>query len=258
MSTLTTTERDEVDLEKKLIEGSSFYAKKISKLPPEKRPLELIKLIEEEEQRFDSDQDAFDENIGDTHSCDYGPGIKYYIRHFNPFNVSLNVSHITDKEHNGTDRTVPTLFFSKNYRIHEMLVARIVIGMTKYDATKTSDLFYEQALVLSHCGDKKARANLTFQGQAEEVDDFASLCNTDLCFVRNLFFEMENVYGKNGLEFVCREIMRNRHYLSEKRGFDAGLDDAFDNYVKNYGGSIPQLLKDCRNEILPEVKKLSF
>ncbi len=220
-------------------------------IDPERRPVELIQLIDEETDFFAHyNGQVINHDVGETQSFDYMNDINISLRHYYPHDPNSDVNLNELGAASGEGRLVPVSLMSKDLMLDEILIGRFVAGLTKYNAHRDNCDFYIQILVMSVCGNGSFRENLTFQGtQIEPEIAEASISPRDFKLVSALFNAMEGSYGKTGLEFLTFEVLRNRYYLSEMAGKDIGTGMAYDAYLKLFGSYMGGILKGYKSQV---------
>lgn len=245
-------EKDELSFAEAVMEIGRAQSLIMRHIDPDLRPVELIQLIDEETDFFAHyNGKVIDEDVGDTQSFDYRNGISLSLRHYYPHDIESNVSLNDLGSATGEGRLVPVSLMSKDLMLDGLIIGRFVAGLTKYNAHRDNCDFYIQILVMSVCGNGTFRENLTFQGtQANPVIAETSISQQDFNLVDALFNALEKSYGKNGLEFLTFEVLRNRYYLSEMAGRDIGTSMAFDAYVKLFGSFMGEALTAYKDQVI--------
>ncbi len=252
-------EKDEIYLRRQIMEIARENSVVFNHVPPEKRPVELIQLIDEEADLFSHyNGQVIDQEIGNTMSFKYLDDINLSIRHYYPFapNAKVSVNDVGgEKPH---QRLVPVSLMSKDLDLDSVIIGRFVAGITKYSAQREDfNDFCLQILVMSVCGNGTFRENLTFKGHSlNPMPVESSISSQDFKLVGAIFRALEAGYGTCGIEFFTMEIMRNRYYLSEMAGRDIGLNMAFDAYLKLFGSYMSEFLQAYREQVNETAKKL--
>lgn len=254
----TNREKDELNLRNRCIEVAGRQNIKLMHVKAEKRPMELVQLIDEETSFFSHyDGTVIDEKIGDTMSFDYTNDINVSIRHYYPFAPEAKVKMDEKGDESSQNRLVPVSLMSRDLELDSVIIGRFVAGITKENTLRQANSnFSLQLLVMSVCGNGTFRENITFRGVVSASGGMeTSISSQDLNLVAAIFHILEEAYGMTGLEFLALEVIRNRQYLSGLTGYDIDIATAFDAYVKLFGSYMGEFLKGYRDQVVEISKK---
>lgn len=256
----TLREKDELHLEQAICELAYSVDSGLERIPPDKRPSELVHLIDEADDLFSHYNGmVVREDVGDTQVFNHSEDVHVAIRHFYPDAPDRPVA-LNALGNDGADRLVPATLLCKDLLLDDVLVGRFLAGITKHSAHWDDQVFYAQILAMSVIGNGQYRENLTFCGTLDHDAGpafQASINPADLEFVSRVFDVLQDAYGADGRQFVAYEVMRNRWYLSELLGNDVGLPLAFDAYIKQFGSFMGGHLRRFRDLILETAVMLS-
>ncbi|OPZ30670.1 MAG: hypothetical protein BWZ02_00647 [Lentisphaerae bacterium ADurb.BinA184] len=221
-------------------------------MPPEERPIELRQILQEEVAGFlHYEPEALDPDGGHTTVLEFGGGVKAAIRHFFPAAPHEEVDANARGTADGEGRLVPASVLWNDVSCDNVFAGRFSACLTKPSSQTREREFCLHILVLSVCGNRHVRENITFGGQRPGVGEgLSAVTPWELSFIGRVFELIEQEFGHNGLEFLAHEIVRNRYFLSQSVGHDVGLERAFEAYRILFGGFLDRILVANRDRII--------
>ena len=252
-------EQDEVDLRSRVPAICRELQGQAEPVEPGQRPLELIQLIDEEVTRFRQYQAlALAPDVGRTDVLDFGGGIKAIIRHFYPEAQSSQVDVNERGAAAGERRLVPASLLWRDIMCDDVFVGRFAACLTKPNSQAAEANFCLHILVLTVCGNRHVRENITFRGtRSNGHEAFSAVSPWDLSFVGQVFESLEQEFGRDGFEFLAHEAIRSRYFLSQMIGHDIGLPKAFDAYTIQFGSYVTPIVRQMRERIVALAQSMS-